>query len=177
MARYFPKDTVAWKLEEPPAFRKLTLSLIEMGLVTGVLLRLYRSVVITHGESSWVYFGLTAAFGAIVLFGMSTAHLANFTIRKWVWRAPLFAALEIAGEMLASLALIALHREPWGTGRAAFSDWPSMMADLLLWRALPILIFTLLLAGVVQIVRYLLLRHEHREHTFEAIHDERVASE
>ena len=177
MAKYFPRHTVAWKLEEPPAFRKLTLSLVEMGLVTGVLLRLYRSLVITHGASSWIYFGLTAAFGAVVLFGMCTAHLANFTIRQWVWRAPVFAALEIAGEMLASLALIALHREPWGTGRATFGDWPSMMADLLVWRAIPILVFTLLLAGVVQVVRYLLLKFEHREHTFDAIHEERVASE
>jgi hypothetical protein len=46
-----------------------------------------------------------------------------------------------------------------------------------LWRALPIILFTLLLAGVVQVVRYLLLRFEHREHTFDAIHEERVASE
>lgn len=172
MASYFPKHTVAWKLEEPPAFRKLTLSVVEMGLLTGIVLRLYRALVLTHGSSSWIYFGLTAALGAVILFGMSTAHLANFTIRHWIWRAPLFAILEIAGELLASLGLIALHREPWGTGRATFADWAPMAGDLLVWRAVPIAIFTLVLAGVVQIVRYLLLRHEHRDHTIDAIHDE-----
>ena len=172
MPTYFPKHTVQWKVEEPAAFRKLTLSVVEMGLLTGIVLRLYRALVLTHGSSSWIYFGLTAAFGALILFGMSTAHLANFTIRHWLWRAPLFAVLEIAGELLASLGLIALHREPWGTGRAAFSDWALMAGDLLVWRAVPIALFTLVLAGVVQIVRYLLLRHEDRDTTVAAIHDE-----
>ena len=172
MASYFPKQTVAWKLEEPPAFRKLTLSVVEMGLLTGIVLRLYRALVLTHGSSSWIYFGLTAALGAIILFGMSTAHLANFTIRHWICGAPLFSILEIARELLASRGLIALHREPWGTGRAAFSDWAPMAGDRLVWRAVPIAIFTLVLAGVVQIVRYLLLRHEDRGHTIDAIHEE-----
>ena len=172
MPSYFPSHTIHWKVEEPAAFRKLTLSVVEMGLVTGIVLRLYRALVLTHGSSSWVYFGLTAALGAVILFGMSTAHLANFTIRHWLWRVPLFALLEMVGELLASLALTALHREPWGTGRAAFADWPLMAGDLLVWRAVPIVIFALVLGGVVQIVRYLLLRHEDRDHTITAIHDE-----
>jgi hypothetical protein len=51
------------------------------------------------------------------------------------------------------------------------------MADLLVWRAIPLLVFTVLLAGVVQVVRYLLLKFEDRGHTLDAIHDEQVASE
>ncbi len=180
MPNYFPRHTVSWKVEEPAAFRKLTLSVVEMGLITGVVLRLYRALVLTHGSNSWVYFGITIAFGAILLFGMSTAHLANFTIRHWIWRAPLFVAVEIAGEMLTSLALTALHREPWGSGRASFGDWPSMAAALLVWRAVPVVAFTLVLALVVQLVRVLLLRHEDRDHTLTAIHEEneeRIAAE
>ena len=180
MPSYFPQQTVHWKVEEPAAFRKLTLSVVEMGLITGVVLRLYRALVLTHGANSWVYFGLTSAFGALLLFGMSTAHLANFTIRHWLWRAPLFVGLEIAGELLTSLALTAVHREPWGSGRATFGDWPPMAADLLVWRAIPVAVFTLILALVVQLVRILLLRHDDRDHTLAAIHEdneERIAAE
>ena len=180
MPSYFPRTTVAWKVEEPAAFRKLTLSVVEMGLITGVVLRLYRALVLTHGANSWVYLGLTAAVGAVLLFGMCTAHLANFPIKHWLWRAPLFVALEIAGELLTSLGLTALHREPWGSGRAAFADWPPMAADLFVWRAIPVVVFTLILALIVQLVRILLLRHEDRDHTLTAIHEEneeRIAAE
>ena len=38
------------------------------------------------------HFGKPQHPGAVVLFGMCTAHLANFTIRQWMWRAPVFAA-------------------------------------------------------------------------------------
>jgi hypothetical protein len=180
MAQYFPRHTVAWKVEEPAAFRKLTLSVVEMGLITGVVLRLYRALVLTHGANSWVYFGLTSALGAILLFGMCTAHLANFPIKHWLWRAPLFVALEIAGELLASLVLIAVHRERLGSLGATFVDWLPMAADLVVWRAIPVVVFTLVLALIVQLVRILLLRHEDRNHTLTAIHEEneeRIAAE
>jgi hypothetical protein len=165
MSSYFPRQTVAWKtLEEPPAFRRLTLSLVEMGLLTGIALRLYRSLVLTHGPNSFLYLGATIAVGAIFLFGMTTLHLGNFTVRRWLWRAPAFALLELVGEMIASLALIALHREPWGTARAEFHDWLPMATVLIRWRFLPIVTFALILAGVVQLVRYTLLRVEHKDH-------------
>lgn len=172
MASYFPKHTVAWKLEEPPAFRRLTLSVVEMALVTGVVVRLYRALVLTNAPSGWLTFALVVAFGFMLFFGMATAHLANFTIRQWVWRAPLFALLEAVGEMLTSLGLIALGREPSGSGRATFDDWAPMAGDLFAWRLIPLLVYVALLAGVVQVVRYLLLRAEHRDSTFVAIHEE-----
>jgi hypothetical protein len=180
MPSYFPRHTVAWKVEEPAAFRKLTLSVVEMGLITGVVLRLYRALVLTHGANSWVYLGLTAAAGAILLFGMCTAHLANFPIKHWLWRAPLFVALELAGELLASIVLIAVHRERLGSLGATFADWLPMAADLVVWRAIPVVVFTLILALIVQLVRILLLRHEDRDHTLTAIHEdheERIAAE
>ena len=45
MKRYFPKHTVQWHFEEPTVFRRFSLSLWEVAIITGVLLRLYRAVV------------------------------------------------------------------------------------------------------------------------------------
>ena len=170
MAEYFPRQTLTWKVEEPPAFRRLTLSLLEMALITGVIVRLYRSVVLSHAADSWLYVGATAAFGALILFGMLAIHLANFPIRHWLWRAPAFAMLEVAAETLTSLGLIALNREPHGTSRAGMSDWLPMATETLLARSVFIILFALVLAGVVQAVRYTLLRREHRTSTADRIH-------
>ena len=58
MTNFFPRQTVAWKLEEPPAFRRLTLSVVEMAVLTGVVLRLLRSIALTQGPAdSWIYLG------------------------------------------------------------------------------------------------------------------------
>ena len=170
MAEYFPRHSITWKVEEPPVLRRLTLSLVEMALVTGVVLRLYRSLVLSQAADSWLYAGATAAFGALILFGMLAMHLANFPIRQWLWRAPAFSILEVAAEMLTSLALIALHREPIGTARASMDDWLPMATDALITRLVAIALFSLVLAGVVQAVRYALLRHERRDSTADRIH-------
>lgn len=170
MAEYFPRQTLTWKVEEPPAFRRLTLSLIEMALITGVILRLYRSLVLAHAADSWLYVGATAAFGALILFGMLAIHLANFPIRHWLWRAPAFAVLEVAAETVTSLALIALRREPDGTARAEMADWLPMATETLRTRTVFIILFALVLAGVVQAVRYALLRRERRDSTADRIH-------
>ena len=173
MPSYFPRHTVAWKVEEPAAFRKLTLSLPEMAIITGVVVRLIRAVALTHGSSgNWIFFGGMFALGMVVLFGMLTAHLGNYTIRHWAWRAPAFAVIESAAGMLTSLLLIAVHREPMGTSRAEFGNWLDMAMSTLLRHFVAVSLFAFLLAGVVQLVRWLLLKREHREHTMEAIHDE-----
>jgi hypothetical protein len=150
---YFPRQTVEWHIQEPRAFRRLSLSLVEMALVTGVLLRVYRSWVLTHGATGWLIFGGSLVFGIIFLLFMTTAHLANFPIQKWAWRAPLFAVIECAGEMVTSLLLIWVGREPLGSVRAEFHDWASMAIGTLATRGLTIVVWTLLLAGIVQIVR------------------------
>jgi hypothetical protein len=150
---FFPRQTVEWHIEEPKAFRRFSLSLVEMALVTGVLLRVYRSFVLTRGASGWVMFGGTLAFGLLFLLFMTTAHLANWPIQRWAWRAPAFALLESIGEMATSLLLIWFGREPYGSVRAELHDWPSMAMGTLATRGLIIIVWTLLLAGIVQIVR------------------------
>ena len=172
MPSYFPRQSVAWKLEEPSAFRKLSLSLVEMAAITGIVMRLYRAVVVANAaETGWLYLGGTFALGAIFLLGMLTLHLGNFPIRRWLWRAPAFAAIAIAFEMLTSLALIAIGREPYGSGRADYHEWLPMLRDTALLRSAEIAVFALVLAGVVQIMRVFLLKKEDREHTLEAVAD------
>jgi uncharacterized PurR-regulated membrane protein YhhQ (DUF165 family) len=61
--------------------------------------------------------------------------------------------IECAGEMATSLLLIWFGREPYGSVRAELHDWASMAMGTLATRGLMILVWTLLLAGIVQIVR------------------------
>jgi len=177
MPDFFPRQTIAWHLERAAGFRGLTLSVIESGLLTGVVLRLFRAMVIARPSAGWWVIGYVVTFG-VVLTGAAALHLGNYTVRHWLWRAPAFGALAAVGEMVTSLPLIALHREPWGnTGRADFRDWPLMARETLLVDVALVSVFALILAAVVQSVRYLLVRHEHRGHTLQAIHAERAHGE
>jgi len=153
MSTFFPRHSVEWRLEEPAAFRRLSISLVEMALLTGIVLRLLRALTFTHGRASWLFYGAAFLVGLLVLLGMTTAHLANWTLRSWVWRAPLFALVEVAGEMATSLLLIALRREPEGAVRAEFHDWPSMALRAFLQSELSICLWAALLAGVILFVR------------------------
>ena len=153
MTSFFPRHSVEWRLEEPQAFRRLSISLVEMALLTGVVLRVLRALTFTHGRASWLFYGAAFLVGLLVLLGMTTAHLANWTLRSWVWRAPLFALVEVAGEMATSLLLIALRREPEGAVRAEFHDWPSMALRAFLQSELSICLWAALLAGVILFVR------------------------
>jgi hypothetical protein len=128
MPNYFPRQTVEWHLEEPAAFRRLSLSLVEMAVATGIVLRLLRAFAFTHGRASLLLTIGAVLLWGLILLGMATAHLANYPIQRWTWRAPLFALVETAGEMATSLLLITLGREAEGTARAHFHDWPSMAA-------------------------------------------------
>jgi hypothetical protein len=89
----------------------------------------------------------------LFLVFMATAHLANYPLHHWMWRAPAFAALEVVGEMATSLFLIWLAREPNGTVRAHFSDWPAMAMRAALYRGLVVVSWSLILAAIVQLVR------------------------
>ena len=153
MPSFFPRQTIEWRLEEPPAFRRLSLSLLELALLTGVVLRVMRALTFTLGRASWLYYGLAFVIGTLLLIGMTTAHLANFPVRAWVWRAPLFALVEVIGEMSTSVLLIALGHEPEGTVRAEFHDWPSMALRALLQSELSICAWALLLAAAIAFVR------------------------
>ncbi|MDQ2952468.1 MAG: hypothetical protein M3R54_09425 [Chloroflexota bacterium] len=153
MPTAFPRNTVEWHLEEPAAFRRLSLSLVEMGVLTGIVLRLLRAFAFTHGRASVIVSIGAVVIWGLILVGMATAHLANFPIRRWSWRAPLFALAETGGEMITSLLLIWLGREPDGTARAHFHDWPSMAARALLQSELTLCLWMLLLAGIILLVR------------------------
>jgi hypothetical protein len=153
MSAFFPRHSVEFRLEEPAAFRRLSMSLFEMALLAGVALRLLRALTFTHARASWLFYGAAFVVGLLVLLGMTTAYLANWTLRSWLWRAPLFALIETVGEMVTSLALIALHREPEGAVRAEFHDWPSMALRALLQSELSICLWAALLAGVILFVR------------------------
>ena len=153
MGTYFPRTTNEIRSDEPSAFRALTLSVVEMGVITGVVIRLFRSLVLTHGSNSWLYLGGMFALGAVFLFAMSTLHLANFPVRRWLWRAPTLGVVVAAGEMATSLLLIAVGREPNGTVRAELSEWPGMAVSVLLFRMTAVCAWALLLAGAVTVAR------------------------
>jgi hypothetical protein len=152
-----------WDLEEPVAFTRIARSRVELALITGVVIRLFRAVVLTHGNATSAYLGAALVLGTLFLLGMATLHLGRFPLREWPWRAPLFAVFETAGEMLVSLVLIALHREPWGTARAEFTDWQPMATGVVFWRVLAVSLWALLLGGTVSFVRGRVLKDTGRE--------------
>lgn len=177
MRNYFPKHTVQWHFEEPTALRKFSLSVWEMAILTGVTLRLYRALVITHGSTtSWLWAGGTFALGLLVLCAMATVHIANFPLRRWVWRAPLFALIEAAAESVTALLLISVGREPNGSARAEWSEWLPMSWDTLWTREVVVCGWALLLAAVVSVVRRTIMRPEQVEEEPEPTEDTANAS-
>lgn len=159
---FFPKHTVQWHFEEPTALRRFSLSLVEMAVLTGIVLRLYRALVTMQSSGSWAWFAAVAG-GLLLLCAMLTFHLANYPLHQWTWRAPLFAVVEVAAEAMTSLLLISVNREPAGTARAEFGDWLPMMWNALWTRGLVIVMWALLLAGAIWLVRRTILREEQIE--------------
>ena len=155
--------TSEWDLEEPAAFARIARSPVELALITGVVIRLFRAVVLTHGDVTTSYLAAALVLGTLFLLGMATMHLGRFPIREWPWRAPLFAIFETTGEMAVSLVLISLHREPWGTARAEFMDWQAMATGVLFWRVLGVSIWALLLGLTVSFIRGRVLKETGRE--------------
>jgi hypothetical protein len=185
MARYFPRERVEWHLEEPRVLRKLTLSLPAMAVIAGVLVRLIRVGVSGISASWWGVFG-AIALGLVVLLTTATAHLGNYPVKQWLWRAPLFGLAVGAAEAGVSALLTVMGVERLGSTRAQLSDWPSMATDTIIGtpglvfldgRIVMVSLFALVLAGVVQVVRFLLLRSENRDHTAVAIHEEHERQE
>lgn len=160
MTKYFPKHTVQWHFEEPTILRRFSLSLVEMAVLTGIVLRLFRALVYTQASTNWFLWGGSIALGVLVLCGMATVHLANYPIRRWILRAPLFALAEVVVESVTSAALIWLGREPTGSARAEWSDWLPMTVDTLFLRMLEVCGWALILAGVVTVVRRTVLREQ-----------------
>ncbi|MGH2631957.1 MAG: hypothetical protein ACRDG3_00985 [Tepidiformaceae bacterium] len=166
MVPYFPRHTVELRVEEAKAFRRLSFNLIEMALVTGVVLRFYRAIVLTHGwPTSWTYIVGTFVLGIAFLCSMTTGHMANYPLRKWTWRAPLFALGVVVGEMAISLLLIWAGREPTGTARAGWADWPRLALTTCWMRELTVCVWAALLAVIVTVVRRTIVAAElHGKH-------------
>lgn len=160
MSQFFPRKTTEIRIREPRAFRRLSYSLVEMALVTGIVVRTYRLVILTHGANNWLYLGATFALGAVFFLGMVTAHLANFPLHQYIWRAPAFAGIEVAAEMVTSALLIAIGHEANGTVRAHWDDWIGMSLNALLFRGIAILVWSAILAGSVQLVRRTVLHED-----------------
>ena len=63
------------------------------------------------------------------------------------------ALIEAAAESLTSLGLIALRREPLGSARAIYADWPGIVGNIFTWRVSAIVVFAAVLAAVVMMTR------------------------
>lgn len=153
--------TGAIRIREPAAFARLAGSLFEMALITGIIARLYRMIVLSRATTP-ANAAIALGLGALFLLLMAALHLSRFPLRAWAWRAPVFGIAAGASEMLVSLFLIWAGREPLGSNAAAhLHDWPAMAARTIGWRLLIISIFSLLLAVIVKWVRFMILRKEH----------------
>lgn len=165
MPTFFPRHPIELGVEESRAFRRLSFNLVEMGIITGVVHRLYRSLVLSLASSSWLYFGSTFAVALVFVCTMATAHLANYPLRKWLWRAPGFALAVVLGEMATSLLLISVGHEAVGTSRAGFDDWPGLALNAFWTRELIICAWAALLALIVTVVRRTIFATElHEKH-------------
>jgi hypothetical protein len=170
MSAFFPRDSTTFHLDDVTNLRRLSLSLAETAVLAGVALRLLRALWLNTLGAGWASLAGYYAVFAVVLLGAVAAHLANYTVRRWLWRAPLWAAVEATAEMLTSLALIAAHREPLGSGTADFHDWPSLALETLAERVGVVGAFALVLAGVVQGVRTVLARRARAAHAAHSAH-------
>lgn len=175
MVGYFPRHTIAWKIDEPAAFRALTLSVIESGLLAGIVLHLVHTFALAYiPEGRWMLFAILDVVLSLALFAAAAAHLANYPLRHWPWRAPAFAGVAAVGTITTSAVLLTLNRERVGSTRAHWDDWPSMAVHVLIFDIVSVCVFALLLAAVVQMVRSALIRHEHRTSTVDAVHESRA---
>jgi hypothetical protein len=153
----FPRQTDGLALPLPSSFGNISRSVLEMGAITGVVIRLGRSLFLAgDAPPNLAYLGVVYVLGAVFMMGMAALHLSNYTVRRWLWRAPAFTLVEVAAEVLTSLLLIAVGREQMGTGNATLHDWTTLAGTALFWRAVLLISFSILLAAIVQVIRTLM---------------------
>ena len=152
--RAFPVHTIEWKIEEQAAWRRLTLSLPWFGFASGIVLHAYRwaalSAFAPRGPGAIL---VEVAVGVALMCALTAAHLANFTLRSWRWRAPALGAFIALGEGGASLALTLSHQERLGRAAATLAEWPAGALTILLTRVLVVALFALVLSVVVAALR------------------------
>ncbi len=177
MTPFFPESGFT-RSKVDSALRRVPRSMIPMALITGVIVHAYIWVVLARLSVNFGWVALLLAFAGrfVLLLGLTTVYLGNHPVRQWIWRAPLFALAEGMVEAVVVAALIAVRVERVGTERAHPHEWVGIVADILVYHGIAILVFSLVLALVVQTVRYALLKHEHRDSTAIKIHEERERS-
>lgn len=136
-------------------FQRISQSLVETAVLTGIVIRVLHVVFSTHAAShlDWHAFFGSFVLLPILLLAMATVHLANFPVKEWLWRAPVFALTEAVAEAVSSLVLIELGRERWGTVRAEIGDWPHIAGTILILRLVIVCLFVLVLGLIVQAIR------------------------
>ena len=89
MVGYFPRHTIAWKIDEPAALRALTLSVIESGLLAGIVLHLVHTFALAYiPKVDGCCLRILDAVLTLALFAAAASHLANYPLRHWLWRVP-----------------------------------------------------------------------------------------
>lgn len=174
MSPFFPESPFSGTRVDS-LISRLPRSLIPMAVITGIVVHSYRvfvlaSPTITFG---WITLFLAGAGEYVLLLSLTTVYLGNHPVRQWIWRVPLFTVAEWLVEAAAVAVLIQIRFERIGSEQARRGDLTSIVIDRLVWHGAAIITFSLVLAVVVQTVRYALLKHEHRDSTAIRIHDER----
>jgi hypothetical protein len=174
MSPFFPESPFSGTRVDS-LISRLPRSLIPMALITGVVVHSYRVFVLASPNITfgWISLFLAGAGEYVLLLSLSTVYLGNHPVRQWIWRVPLFTVAEWLVEAAAVAILIRIRFERIGSEQARVGDLSSIVMDRLIWHGAAIITFSLILAVVVQTVRYALLKHEHRDSTAIRIHDER----
>lgn len=156
MAGFFPRDVVQWTDERLHPLRAFSLRTIELAGLTGVLLRVFRALVL--GATGWFVFVSGVVAAVIFLCAMLTWHLGNYPLRHWPMRVMGFAVVEVTAELGMSTLLIAFHQERYGSRLATWMDWWPMAGNTAVGRFVVIGIYALILAGAVKLVRRMMDR-------------------
>ena len=151
MSRYFPRDVIHWGEERLLPLRAFAIRTIEPAGITGIVMRLWRALLL--GTENWMLFVAGVTVAQLFLCGMLTWHLGNYPVRRWPPRVLAFLVVEVTVELGMSSLLIALGRERLGSQLATWSDWWPLAAQTLLERGVVLVSFALVLALVVQLVR------------------------
>lgn len=157
MTHSVPSSSADTTAVRPSTWRKASRSTLELAGATGVGVRLYRALVL-GAVLSWPVFIAAAVTGLVLVCAVLTWHLSNFPLRDWPRRVALFLGIEVAAEFGMSSVLIALQREPLGSGLATWADWWPLAGQTLLERTVGMSVYAALLAGAM----WLVTRPRHR---------------
>jgi hypothetical protein len=154
MSRFFPRDVIHWGEERLHPLRAFAVRTLEPAGITGLVLRVYRALVLgATASAGLIAFVGSLTVGVLFLCGMLTWHLGNFPIKRWPLRILAFILIEVAAELGMSSLLIGIHRERFGSRVATWGDWWPMAGQTFIERGLVMVLFALVLAASVQIVR------------------------